>query len=207
MHKAFVLQGLLMAGLALGATTARADDFRGFYTGAGIGSNTIELDGNDFSDSDTGFKVFAGYSFGEFLALELGYIDGGTSKEDFRLFTDEDIIFFPTLLPVDTRVITELETTTFNLSVIGNLPLTESFALTGRLGYASIDQKVRFSIRGGGRTFDSFSGRDTEEEVSYGAGAVYSFGKSFQLRAEYEGFDVPNGRLDFISLSGVLRFR
>jgi hypothetical protein len=43
--------------------------------------------------------------------------------------------------------------------------------------------------------------------ASYGGGVVYSLGDFVQLRAEYEGFDVADGALSFIMLSGVYRFR
>jgi len=193
MRTGTVWSGLIAVGLAMGAATANADDFRGFYAGAGIGSNTLEIDGL-FDDSDTGFKAFVGYSLGELVAIELAYIDGG-EPEDTQNFGGG----------LSQRI--EFETKAVNLSVIGNLQLTETFALIGRLGYASIDQDADFSVRLGGTVLNNGSFSDTDEEISYGVGAVYNVGETFQLRAEYEAFDVANGELNFISLSGLFRFR
>ena len=196
MRKGIIWYGLAAVSLALGAATASADEFRGFYAGAGIGSNSIDVDGI-FDDSDTGFKAFVGYSLGEFVAVELAYIDGGKPEDTQDLST----LFFT----ADAR--TEIETKILNLSVIGNLQLTDRFALIGRLGYASIDQDADVRVRIDGMEIDSASFSDTEEEISYGVGAVFNIGETFQLRAEYEAFDVADGDLSFISLSGVFRFR
>jgi hypothetical protein len=192
MRKSIVLNGLVAVGLALGAATASADDFIGFYAGAGLGSSAID-DDVFLDDSDTGFKGFVGYSLGEFAAVELAYMDGGQLEDTaflgpFTAFTQTDV-------------------TTINLSIVGNLPLTEQFALIGRLGYASIDRDTDLVVRTGNTVFLTDSDDGSEEEISYGAGAVYTFGETFQLRAEYEGFDVPNGTMSFISVSALFRFR
>jgi hypothetical protein len=197
MRKGIVWYGLAAVSLVLGAATASADDFRGFYAGAGIGSNSIDIDGV-IDDSDTGFKAFVGYSLGEFLAVELAYIDGGEA-EDTQDFSDD--------VGPGTDLRTKVETKTVNLSVIGNLQLTDSFALIGRLGYASIDQDADVRLRFLGTEIDSFSGSDTEEEISYGVGAVFTIRETFQLRAEYEAFDVADGDLSFVSLNAAFRFR
>jgi hypothetical protein len=193
MRKGIVWKGLVAVGLALGAATASADDFIGFYAGGGIGSSSVD---DDFAldDSDTGFKAFVGYSLGEFVAVELAYMDGGTLKDTM------DFGFFATNVEADPRII--------NASVVGNLQLTEQFALIGRLGYASIDLDLTGTAGGPliGGTVD-ISDDGSEEEISYGAGAVYTIGETFQLRAEYEAFDVPNGTIDFISVSALFRFR
>jgi hypothetical protein len=193
MRKGIVWNGLVAAGLALAAAAASADDFIGFYAGGGIGSSSVD-DEFLLDDSDTGFKAFVGYSLGEFVAVELAYMDGGTIEDTM------DFGFFTTAAEADPRII--------NASVVGNLPLTEQFALIGRLGYASIDldRKGIFVDNIFGDVFD-IPDEGSEEEISYGAGAVYTIGETFQLRAEYEGFDVPNGTMSFISVSALFRFR
>ncbi len=66
----------------------------GFYVGAGIGTTEIAEDSIDefnADDSDTGFKVFGGYSFNENFAVEASYFDLGEASgaiEDFPSFGD-----------------------------------------------------------------------------------------------------------------------
>ena len=76
-----------LAALALTASmAARADVQPGFYMGAGVGSTKIDDDGFDdidFDDSDTGFKVFGGYSFNQNFAIEASYFDLGEASGSF----------------------------------------------------------------------------------------------------------------------------
>ena len=80
----------LMAGPAL----AQRDDNRagrnlqGFYLGGGVGdfsSSVDEIDnlddiddvGIDFSDSDNATKLFAGWNFNQFFAVQADFVDFG----------------------------------------------------------------------------------------------------------------------------------
>jgi OOP family OmpA-OmpF porin len=199
MRSSIVLQGIAAVGLALSTTATLADDFKGFYAGAGIATTSLE-DDFGLDDRDTGFKLFAGYSFGEQLAIELAYLDGGTVEQV------EDVFFFDPPL-AGSAFKTEIETKVINLSAIGKFPLTENFSLFGKLGYAAIESDVNLRFISANSFSDTLTDNtDRTEKLSYGAGAVYSFGKNFQLRAEYEGFDVASD-LDSLSLSAVFRFR
>jgi OOP family OmpA-OmpF porin len=196
MRNRFAPPALLAAGLALMATAATADDLKGLYAGIGIGSTSVDGAG-PVDDSDTSFKIFGGYAFNRFLALELSYLDGGTAKES------ADLLFpgMPRLSIFD-----EVENKIVNLSVLGNLPLTQSLSLFGKLGYAYIDTESKTSVFQGSASFIISLDDNERKELSYGVGATYSFSRSFQLRAEYEGFDVSRSGLSAISLSGILRF-
>jgi hypothetical protein len=50
----------------------------GFYAGVGIGQSSIGI--GEFDDSDRSFKVFGGYTFNDYFAVELGYFGGGVEK-------------------------------------------------------------------------------------------------------------------------------
>ena len=197
MRNKIVLPALLAASLAVTATTATADDLEGPYAGIGIGSTSID-DGLGLDDRDTSFKVFAGYSFNKYFAVELAYLDGGTGRQS-------DAFFSADVFPSDSSIDAKVDTKLLNLSVIGQLPVTESFSLFGKLGYARIDLDTKVSLRFGNQQFTTRS-EDLREDLSYGAGATYSFGKSFQLRAEYEGFELGRGDLSSVTLSGIFRF-
>ena len=74
----------LLTIAALASAPALAAE-SGFYVGGGIGSSTFQEDlpsGDDFDESDTGWKAFAGYRFGGLLPIidfagELTYRDFG----------------------------------------------------------------------------------------------------------------------------------
>jgi OOP family OmpA-OmpF porin len=193
-HRTLLLGLMTLAATA--ASTANAAPDRGFYVGAGVGTVNVKDDASGFDDGDTGFKVFGGYVLNEILAVELSYIDGGTAE-------DSGAVFDP-FFGVGTAAL-EIDTSIINLSVIGDLLLTEQFSLFGRLGYAFIDTDVDATARFGNFTATA-SDSDTSNEFSYGVGAVYRLTEQFEVRAEFEGLDVSNGDLNAITASALFRF-
>jgi OmpA-OmpF porin, OOP family len=190
MHKRLGLS--VFAALALtAAMAAQADVQPGFYMGAGFGSTKIDddqaFDGVNFDDSDTGFKVFGGYSFNPNFAIEASYFDFGEASGSFDDFGD--------------TVSFDVGISGFSASAVGVLPLSDMFSIFGRLGYASYDIDAKATVVGVGSGSDSAS----ESDLVYGAGAALSFGQ-FEARAEFEAINVDGGDANMISLSGVYRF-
>jgi Outer membrane protein beta-barrel domain len=186
MYKRVALNGLAVLGLLAGAS-AYAEQAPGFYAGVGIGQATVQVDDVDFDDSDTAFKVFGGYNFNDNFAAEVTYFDGGAPSEDFDLgggFSGS----------------VEAEFTGLNFSAVGRIPVSESFAIFGKLGYASYDVKATARIED-----ISESASDSGNDLSYGVGAAFSFGQ-FDLRGEYEAVDVDGGAFNVLSVSGLFRF-
>jgi OOP family OmpA-OmpF porin len=182
----------VFAALALtAAMAAQADVQPGFYVGAGFGSTKIDDDGFDdagidFDDSDTGFKVFGGYSFNQNFAIEASYFDFGEASGSFDDFVG----------PVSFDV----GVSGLSASAVGVLPLSDMFSLFGRLGYASYDIDAHASVGG-----QSGSSSESESDLVYGAGAALSLGQ-FEARAEFEAINVDGGDANMISLSGLFRF-
>jgi OmpA-OmpF porin, OOP family len=131
--------------------------------------------------------VFGGYNFNNNFAAEATYFDGGAPGESYDLGGG------------DTGRL-EAQFTGLNLSVVGRIPVSESFAVFAKVGYASYDVKVKASAFG-----FSDSASDSDNDLSYGAGAAFSFGQ-FDLRGEYEAIDVSGGDFNILSLSGVYHF-
>ena len=189
MHKRLGLSALAALALTV-AMTAQAEVAPGFYVGAGFGTTEISEESiEDFTadDSDTGLKVFGGYSFNEYFAIEASYFDlgeaSGTIEDDF--FGDFDFA---------------VGVTGMSAAAVGRIPVAEMFALFGKVGFASYD--LEFDV-----TLDDISGSESESEsdMVYGGGAALSFG-AFEVRAEYEVLNVEDGDVNMISLSGLYRF-
>lgn len=185
---------IILGSLVASSAMAAAD--RGFYVGAGVGRVNVEDDFTGFDEGDTGFKIFGGYVLNEIVSVEVSYIDGGTAEEDTTTL-DPFLGPFTTSFEVDTSVI--------NLSVLGDLLLTDQFSLFGRLGYAFIDRDVDVSAQ---TPFGSFSASDSDstDDFSYGIGAVYRINPKFEVRAEFDGFDVSDGELNAFTASALFRF-
>jgi Outer membrane protein beta-barrel domain len=177
-----------IAALALfGAATVHAESQPGFYAGAGIGQASLEADDVGFDANDTAFKVFGGYSFNDHFAVELTYLDGGAPDESFDF-------------GIGTPVTVEADITAFGVSAVGRLPINDTFAIFGKLGYASYDVELTGRAGGFSTTEDA-----SDEDLSYGIGLALSFG-AFGLRAEYEAVDVSDGAFNVLSVSGLFKF-
>jgi len=184
----FAMSGLAALGLALSGA-AHAQRQPGFYLGAGVGQGTLDFDDTDFTvagvdDSDTAFKVFAGYTFNEFVSLEVAYFDAGQPTEQLGAFA------------------LQFDLSAVNLSLIGHLPLTDSVELFGKAGLASYDYDVEMNFNNSLVA----TGDDRDQDVSYGFGAAYSFAGPFEVRAEYEFIEIDSGSYDVVSVSGAFKF-
>jgi OmpA-OmpF porin, OOP family len=173
-HRAYGVAAVLLFASA----SAHAD----VYVGVGVGEANQEAAG--FDASDTAFKIFGGYTFNRHLAVELAYVDAGAPSED---------------VAEDVRM--EAESSGIVVSAIGTLPLSESFALFGRVGYAFSETSARLRTPN-----ETIVDRDESEDPLYVAGAILQFSESFGLRLEYEFLDLSEGNFNMLSLSALYRF-
>jgi OOP family OmpA-OmpF porin len=185
MYKRIALNGLAIASLAFGAA-AHADVAPGYYAGLSLGQGSIDVEGLD--ESDTAFKLFGGYTFNEYFAVEASYIDGGSPEKSVAMFGLRSAI--------------SADVSALNVSAVGRLALNDAFTLFGKAGLA------RYEVDGSIRVEDDWFGdwyemsfEDSGTELSFGVGGEYSFGQ-FGLRAEYESIE----DLSVLSIGGTYRF-
>lgn len=167
-----------------------------FYIGAGVGQFNVDadlpvtIDDEDagsvkFDESDTGFKVFGGYQSGWFGA-ELAYLDGGAPSR-----SDSD--------PELGSLKVELEFTAITPALVGVLPIGDMFELYGKLGMTFWETELKGSVGGplcGELTAVgescSESVRDDGADLFYGVGAGVNIGEHFNVRVEYEIYDIDS---------------
>jgi OOP family OmpA-OmpF porin len=172
---------LVACSLAGCAGTATAGDF---FVGAGAGRSQVRFDAvSDFRGTDTSFRVFGGYEFMRYLAVEAAYADGGSPDDE--------------VVGLDFQVNSDV----VSAAVLGILPLGERFSLFARVGYAYYD--FEFSARGL-RPVD-----ESGEKLLYGLGAEMGIGDHFRIRAEYERLEIYEGSADtadFATVSALFKF-
>jgi len=157
--KKVLLVGLILISAAVAfPSTASA----GFIFGAGVGTNTINID-EDFDDSDLGWKVFAGYRFMKFVGVELQYVEFGNPEEN-------DI---------------EVELNDFAVFGVGVLPVGDHFEFFAKLGYGQWDVEIE-------DTSINDVVDESEWDFIWGGGLAIIFGEHFGLRFEYESFEVDD---------------
>jgi OmpA-OmpF porin, OOP family len=181
----------IVAAAALFASPAFAADDGGFYVGAGFGSFGLDTDieaGVDFSGDDTAFKVFGGYGFNQYLAVELEYIDGGTVEDTY------DVEGSPLKVGIDVSG--------FNANVVGAWPIGEQFKVFGKLGILFWDADFDASFEG-----LSAGDSDSGEDFSWGVGGSFDFTDNFGAQIEYQGFEIEDvDTADLFSASVYWRF-
>jgi OmpA-OmpF porin, OOP family len=185
--------GLLIFAAGIGSIV-RAQD-AGFYVGGNIGQSRATIDSdsitsnlqsqgstvNSYSDDerDTGFKLFGGYQFSEYFALEGGYFNLG--KFDFKAATTPPGTYDG-----------EIKIDGLNVDAVLMFPVTEQISLFGRAGATDISAKDSFNSTGSVSVNDS-SPSDSDANYKFGVGLQYAITRSFSFRAEAERYRVDDG--------------
>ncbi len=181
MTKGTTVAAVLLALMAGPALAQEDDDDRagrnlqGFYLGGGIGDYSSSVDeinsldsiddaGVDFSDSDNALKVFGGWHFNQFFALQADFVDFGESSG-----------------AVSPSVSGTSDVQGFAPSIVGTLPIgpIELFARVGMMFY-EVDLNLS-----GGQLID-----ESGEDLVYSAGIGIDVLDRLNLRLEYEEIDI-----------------
>lgn len=178
----------------LGASGIASAQQTGFYLGAGVGQSNISTGdlandiaselraagatnvSSDENNRDTGWKIFAGYQFNPYLAVEGGYVDFG--KYDAKVTGMAGT--------ADVNIYGEVDSQAMFFDVVGHLPANESFSVFGKVGLAFTWTDA--SASGNVGNFFSASANASENEVvpKLGVGFRYNITKQIGVRAEYE---------------------
>jgi OOP family OmpA-OmpF porin len=204
---------LIAMGITAVASMAVVADDSGWYVGGNVGESRATIDEakivdglkdsgfttTSITDDDRhfGFKVFGGYQFDRFLAVEGGYFDLG----QFGFTAD-------TLPAGSYRGNIKLDGA--NLDLVGTLPFTDRFGAFARVGveYAY----ARDSFAGSGMVVVPVSGRwEQATNAKFGFGLQYAFTPSLAMRLEAERYRIDDpvehgADMDLYSIGLLYRF-
>ena len=205
---------LSLAGLvALTAQPAFAQDSSYYYGGLGVGQSRAKIDepritasllsgglsttGMTRDERDTGYRIFGGYQFNRYIALEAGYFSLGKFG------------FTSTTVPAGT-LNGQIELRGVNLDLVGALPLSERWSLLARAGAQFARASDRFSGTGAVSVLNPNPSKK-ETNFKYGGGVQYAFSPSFLVRVEAEHYRVNDavgnhGGVNMVSVSAVFPF-
>lgn len=211
----FIKTSALLACTVLAAMTSSltlADD-AGWYIGGNLGQTRADIDENGIASSlldsgfsntlvkddnqDRGYKLFGGYQFNRYLALEGGYFNLG------------EFGFTSTTQPPGTFN-GNIKLRGVNVDVVGLMPITEKFSAFARLGVNYTEAKDKFSGTGSVHVMSpTESARYANPKV--GAGLQYAFNEKLAMRLEAERYRVDDavghrGDVDLLSVGLVYRF-
>jgi OOP family OmpA-OmpF porin len=182
------------AGFNAGQSRASIDDARitSGLLGQGFTTSSISDD-----DSHFGFKIFGGYDFNRYFALEGGYFNLG--QFGFTAHT----------VPAGT-LRGDIKLQGANIDLLGKLPLGEQFSLFARAGLNYAKAKDSFSGTGAVAVINP-SPEKSSANYKFGVGAEYDFTPSFGMRVEAERYRIDDavgnkGDIDLFSVGLVFRF-
>jgi OOP family OmpA-OmpF porin len=198
MKKVINVAGVLLVLMA-GPALAQRDDDRndldnpqGAYIGAGVGDFSAAVDeidaiddvddvGIDFSDGDNAMKLFGGYRFNRFWAVQADYVDFGESSG-----------------AVSPSVRGTSDVQGIAPSVVATLPIGP-VELFGRVGMMFYEVDLNLT---GGRVVD-----ESGEDLVWGAGIGIDVAERFNIRLEYEEIDIERlDESDAVWLSAAWKF-
>jgi OOP family OmpA-OmpF porin len=155
----------------------------GAYVGGALGQATYTefCDASALScdDKDTGWKLFGGYRFNQYFALEATYFDWGRAI---------GTVAGPREIP--------LSQTSFGIAGVLSFRFAPQFSVFGKLGLLKTEQETPASASG-------TTTRDTNE-TNYGAGAAFHFTSNWAARAEWERTEKT--KVDMLSAGIEYRF-
>jgi long-chain fatty acid transport protein len=165
--------------------------FRSSFAKQGVVATQTGADSSDF-----GFKVFSGYQFNKYLALEGGY----TQLNNFTAQGTGTTVLTGSLYQTE-------DNNVWSLAAVGTLPVTKKFSIFGKVGAGNWSKVTKNIIRNTSTT--DFTRTQTTERGTdpyYGVGASYALLDNLEVRGEYERFDLGGPKIDFISAGMAVKF-
>ncbi len=205
------MSGLLALAIFISSAAGASDS--GWYTGGSAGLSHAEVDekritsgllGGGFATTSLsedefapGFKLFGGYQFNKYFALENGY------------FEHRKFGFTATTVPAGSLT-GIMRFRGVNFDVVGILPITDNFSAFGRAGVIYSEAKGSFNGTGAVVVTDP-NRRKRGVSYKFGVGVEYAFTDWFSLRTEAERYRMDDavgnhGDIDLFSSGVVFRF-
>ena len=182
------------AGASMGQSSADIDDQRITRSLLGSGFATTSIDEDERSAAG---KIFGGYQFNRYVALEGGYFNLGKFGYTASVSTAGSLSG-------------EIKLQGLNLDVVGILPLTDRFSAFGRVGVIHAQARDNFSSTGLVNRAPS-SPRQNDTGYKFGAGVQYAFTDRLAVRGEVERYRINDaignkGDIDMATVGLVYRF-
>ena len=209
-----ILAGLMIFFSVL--TPAYAEDLQ-YFLGAGFGGTSLDGDVSNrsrvyYNDEDTGFKVFAGYMFKDWIGLELGYANFGEAElqgDNGSSFQSNGGTY--TFSANDSRI--KAEAASWFTGVILVLPMDKA---TGSDGLKWLNPFLKAGGQYYDVEFDVHKGSMSAAPSNYdgfnfylGGGINFDFFRYWAFRTEFEYFPMDDGIVEDVYLysgSLILRF-
>jgi OOP family OmpA-OmpF porin len=166
----------------------------------------------DSDDSDTSVKVFGGYQYSPYFAVELGYADLGENTADAT--ADGAFIFIDGFIIGTGGIKATGESTAYMLDAVGRFNATPWLTLFAKAGVYQADTELTLTFTLADET-GAISGSDSIDDsnsgLHFGAGLDFHLTRNIAIRAEWERFDsveLEDAEIDIdnISVAAIYTF-
>lgn len=196
-----VKAGDYYAGLSLGSASAdgSAGELEQALANRGYAS-TVSLD-----DSDTGYRIYAGWRFHEYISAEFGYANFGELSQSVTASTADPAGFLTALAeeqPLMSSGITLGVASDFSLNELGleESDFSRDFGVYGRAGLYVWKTEVAYQAG----TFN-ISRDDSGTDLYFGIGARYTLFEDFDIGLGYDYYGAETA-VSMINLTASYRF-
>lgn len=153
---------LMVAALLSPAAQAENE----LYAGVGVGYSTYSINDIDFEGANFASRQFVGYTYGDYVGVEAGYINFGTVND--------------TVLVAPGEALNDgIKTWGYNLSLVGRYPLNDQLHAIAKLGMVRWDSKA--TLEG-----SSLPVKTDGDDLIWGAGLDFRGSNRFHFRVEGE---------------------
>lgn len=205
---------LTLMALVLASTSfTYAEDTSGWYIGTTIGQAKSHLDNQRIAEqmasaqfnidsiksdrTDTGYKLFGGYDFNNYLSIEGGYFALGQTD-------------FTAQLTPAAALLGQTKFKGLNLDLVGSLPINDRFSAFGSVGLTYAERKDKFfPSEAVYIQYPNSNNKNTNPKL--GLGLQYQMNPAWALRFEVERYRLNDaidkkGNMDLVSLGLVYKF-
>lgn len=177
-------------------------------------TGTVSVTQDNRDDTDTGYKIFGGYSFNKYFAMEVFYADFGRMKEDVTAALN---VTDGTNTLVGTATLgARLDLTGYGVDLVGSYPVADRFSLFAKLGYFyhKVDADLALGFTGTqngtpATLSEVASDSDNGSDYSFGFGADYHFNNNMAVRLDWQRYKVKafDTDMDTDVIAGSLIYR
>lgn len=175
-----------------GAGQAKGRDWDASRFASSFATQGVVATQTSSDDTDIGYKVFGGYQFSKYFALEGGYTQ-------FNDFTAGGV-------GITEKLYQAQGSSAWMLATVGTLPLTKSVSLFGKIGADSWKTQTRTITTQANTDFTRTVSIDRGVDLYYGAGASYALTDNLEIRGEYERYNLDEQKIDFVSAGMAVKF-
>ena len=192
-----------------GAGQDKGKDWYGSKFVSSFAANGVTATQTSSDETDLGIKVFSGYRFNKYLALEGGFVQFNNFKA-----TGTASIF-------DSNIGADLvgasyetdKNNAWTLAGVGTWPVTNSFSVFGKVGAANWKRIKNIWYPDPTSGFSCpdcnvarISSIDRGTDAYYGVGVSYAILDNVDVRGEYERFDLGGPKIDLMTAGAAVKF-